>query len=88
MLQHTKCRAIGTSCGVIIPSNLLKSAKIDVNDELDIDYIESDNMIIIKKSIHAPRAGWSEAFKQLSANNGDELLINDVFEDEFNDESI
>ncbi len=88
MLQHTKCRKIGTSYGAIIPSNLLKSAKINVHDELEINYIESDNVIVIRKSTHSPRAGWAESFKLLSDSSGDELLIADVFEDEFTDESI
>lgn len=88
MLQHVKCRSIGTSKGVIIPNNLLKLAQIHLNDELDIEYSQENQTIVIKKAVNVPRLGWGEAFKQLHASGGDELLINDVFEDEFNDESI
>lgn len=29
-----------------------------------------------------PREGWEEAFKQMSKNGDDKLLMDDVFEDE------
>lgn len=86
-MLHTKCREIGTSKGIIIPRNLLESAHINVNDTLDIEYLETDNAIIIKKS-KQQRNGWLAAFEALRANNGDELLISDVFEDEDFDETI
>lgn len=86
-MLHTKCREIGTSCGVIIPRNLLESAHIDVNDMLDIEYLEADGTIVIKKSKQL-RDGWLVAFEALHASNGDELLIPDLFEDEQLDETI
>lgn len=88
MLQHTKCRGIGTSKGVIIPNNLLKTANIEINDVLDIQYSEEQDVIIIKKPVKEIRAGWAEAFKKLHAAGDDELLIPDVFEDEEFNETI
>lgn len=88
-MLHTKCREIGTSKGVIIPHNLLEYAHINVNDTLDIEYLEVDNAIVIKKSKQQKfRVGWLDAFEALHAKNGDELLIPDVFEDEQFDETI
>lgn len=88
-MLHTKCREIGTSKGIIIPHNLLESAHINVNDTLDIEYLERNDAIIIKKSKKQKfRNGWLAAFETLHANNGDELLIPDVFEDEESDETI
>ena len=88
MLHHIKCRAIGTSKGVIIPNDLLKTAQISENDQLDIDYSYQDDAIIIRKTRTVTREGWSEAFKRLHLSGDDNLLIDDVFEDEFNNESI
>lgn len=88
-MLHTKCRTIGTSRGIIIPRNLLESAHIHVNDTLDIEYLELDNAIMIKKSKQVKlRDGWLAAFEMLHANNEDELLISDVFEDEEFNETI
>lgn len=84
--QTTKCRSIGTSSGVIIPTNILKAAHINVNDSLDIDYDVNQKAIIIHAPKNNIRKGWGEAFMRLHKNGGDELLIDDVFEDEFIDE--
>ena len=88
-MLHTKCREIGTSRGIIIPRNLLEYAHINVNDALDIEYLETNDTIVIKKSKQQKvRNGWKAAFETLHANNGDELLVPDVFEDEIFDETI
>ena len=87
-MLHTKCREIGTSKGLIIPSNLLEQAHIDINDVLDIEYSELEKTIKIKKSDTKIRNDWAKSFKSLHASNGDELLIADVFEDEMLDETI
>jgi len=34
------------------------------------------------KPISKPRKGWEKAFKEMSENGDDKLLMNDVFEDE------
>lgn len=88
-MLHTKCREIGTSKGIIIPSILLEHAQINVNDALDVEYLEEDQSIIIKKSTSQKvRKGWLAAFKKLHRGDGDELLIPDVFADEEFDETI
>lgn len=84
-MLHTKCREIGTSKGFIIPSSLLEQAHIGINDILDVEYSEVDQTIKIKKSTPNFRNGWAKSFQLLHSNNGDELLIDDVFEDEFNE---
>lgn len=88
-MLHTKCREIGTSKGIIIPHNLLEHAHINVNDTLDVEYLEKEKAIVIKKSsAKSIRKGWLSAFTKLHASNSDELLIPDVFEDECFDETI
>jgi antitoxin MazE len=37
---------------------------------------------IILKPIDEPRKNWEHAFKKMSLNEDDELLIDDVFEDD------
>ena len=88
-MLHTKCRDIGTSSGVIIPRHILEYAHIQRNDILDIDYSETEQAIIIKKSKPKQlRVGWALASKTLHERGGDNLLIPDVFEDEIFDETI
>lgn len=82
-MLHTKCRKIGTSKGIILPRQILDDAHIDYNDELDIEYLESTQTIILKKTIKRPlRMGWKEAFIEFNAKSVNEMLIPDIFEDE------
>lgn len=81
-MLHTKCRDIGTSKGVIIPTSILNYAHITTNDTLDIEYLEESQTIVIKKSNNSVREGWSKQFKQFMSNGHNELLIPDIFEDE------
>ena len=37
---------------------------------------------IILKPIDSPRKNWEKAFEEMSKNNDDTLLFNDVFEDQ------
>ena len=68
---------IGNSKGVILPSELLKRLSLSLKSAVNIS-IDGDSIVIKAQ----PRQGWEEAAKRLHADGGDELLIQDVFEDE------
>ena len=88
-MSHTKCRAIGTSHGVIIPHHILVHAHINISDILDVKFSEKNNAIIIKKiESEQVRRGWDMAFKTMHKNKDDKLIINDIFEDEDLDATI
>jgi antitoxin MazE len=88
-MSHTKCRAIGTSQGVIIPHHILAHAHINISDVLDVKYsIKNDSIIIKKMEPTQIRKGWDLAFKTMHKNNDDKLIIDDIFEDENLDVTI
>lgn len=68
---------IGNSKGIRLSKTILKRYNISTSVEL---ILEKDHLTIIPKS--EPRKGWDVAFKQMSENGNDQLLIDDVFEDE------
>lgn len=68
---------IGNSKGIRLNKQLLE--QYEISDKVEM--ILEKNQIIIRP-VKKIRVGWDKAFKQMSANNDDQLLINDVFEDE------
>lgn len=68
---------IGSSKGLIIPSEILQQLKLHARSVVNI--FVRDNTMVIKP---APRQGWEEAAKQCHKNGDDGLLIPDVFDDE------
>lgn len=68
---------IGNSRGLRLSKTILE--KYNIKDKVEL-ILEKGQIIL--KPIEAPRKGWEEQFKQMRANNDDELLIDDVFEDE------
>jgi antitoxin MazE len=67
----------GSSKGIGLSKTLLE--KYNIKDTVDL-ILESDQIII--KPLSKPRNGWEKAFKKMSENEDDQLLMNDVFEDE------
>ena len=63
---------IGNSRGVRLPATVLKQCGIGSKVELEIRH----NHIILKP-VHAPRQGWAAAFKRMSQNGDDQILIPD-----------
>lgn len=72
---------IGNSKGIRLSKTLL--AEYNIQDSVEL--VLEKNRIIIKP-ISNPRKGWGEAFKEMSENGEDKLLMDDVFEDENFDE--
>jgi len=68
----TKIVPIGNSKGIRLPNYILKEMNIDSQ----IEIIMNKNEIILRP-VQKPRTGWSEAFKNMTDNSDDNLLIND-----------
>ena len=61
---------IGNSKGLRIPKALLEECKLDGDVELEIRH---EGLLI--KPAKTPRLSWEDAFKQMSDNDEDELVI-------------
>jgi antitoxin MazE len=68
---------IGNSKGIRLSKTLLE--KYNIKDTVDL-ILEKGQIVIRPKS--KPRKGWEQAFKQMSENDDDRLLFDDVFDDE------
>ena len=68
---------IGNSKGIRLHKMLIE--KYQLQDKVEL--ILQEDCIIIKP-VAQPRQGWEEAFREMSANGDDQLLIDDVFGDE------
>lgn len=72
---------IGNSKGLRLSKTLLE--KYNITDKVEL--LLEENQIILKP-ISTPRKGWDKAFIEMAACGGDELLMDDVFEDEIPEE--
>lgn len=68
---------IGNSKGIRLSKTLLD--KYNIKDTVDI-ILEKGQIVI--KPLYTPRKGWEKAFREMSKNGDDNLLIKDVFDDE------
>ena len=68
---------IGNSKGIRLPKAILD--QYDIKESIEI--ILEKGRIILKPS-SSPRKGWEKAFKMMSENGDDQLIIDDVFSDE------
>lgn len=75
--METAIIKIGNSKGLRLSKTILE--KYNIKDKVEM--ILEKNQIILKP-IDKPRENWEEAFKEMNANNDDELLLDDVFDDE------
>jgi len=64
-----------------VPINKRKKLEIKHNIKNKVQMILEKERIILKP-IGSPRKNWEKAFEEMSKNNDDTLLFNDVFEDE------
>ncbi len=71
--MKTQIIKIGNSKGIRIPKPLLKQSNLDGEVELEV----TDDGLLIKSS-GKPRASWAKAFQEMSENDGDELIIEDL----------
>jgi antitoxin MazE len=68
---------IGNSKGIRFSKTIIE--KYNLRDKVDL-ILEKGQIII--KPLTRPRKGWEEAFKEMSEQDDDRLLFNDVFDDE------
>ena len=68
---------IGNSKGIRLSKTLLE--KYNIQDTVEV-ILEKGQIVI--KPLSRPRKGWEKAFKRMSENGDDRLLINEVFDDE------
>jgi antitoxin MazE len=73
--------SIGNSKGIRLSKTLLE--KYNITDKIEL--ILEDGFMILKP-ISSPRSGWEDAFKKMHEEGGDNLLMDDVFEDELPEE--
>ena len=75
--METAIIKIGNSKGLRLSKTILE--KYNIKDKVEL-ILEMGQIII--KPIESPRKNWEIAFKKMSDEKDDELLINDVFDDE------
>jgi antitoxin MazE len=68
---------IGNSKGIRLPKAILD--QYDIKESIEI-ILEKGRIIL--KPTSTPRKGWEKAFKLMSENGDDQLIIDDVFSDE------
>ena len=68
---------IGNSKGLRLSKTLLE--KYQIKDKVEL-ILEKGQIIL--RPIHNPRKNWDKKFKEMSKNDDDTLLINDVFEED------
>lgn len=72
---------IGNSKGLRLTKSILE--RYNIKDKVEI-ILEKGQIIL--KPITEPRKDWDKAFKNMSKNEEDQLLMNDIFDDENFDE--
>ncbi len=75
--METAIIQIGNSKGLRLSKTILE--KYNIKDKVEM-ILEKGRIIL--KPIDSPRKNWEKAFEEMSKNNDDTLLFNDVFEDE------
>lgn len=70
--MKTQIIKIGNSKGIRIPKPLLEQSNLDGEVELEV---LPEGLLI--KSSEKPRYNWAKAFKEMSENDEDEMLIGD-----------
>ncbi|MBW7840144.1 MAG: AbrB/MazE/SpoVT family DNA-binding domain-containing protein [Chitinophagaceae bacterium] len=72
---------IGNSKGIRLSKTILE--KYNINDKIEL--ILEKGYIILKPKAE-PRKNWEKAFKKMHENGDDQLLMDDVFDDEYFEE--
>jgi antitoxin MazE len=83
MSTNTNIIAIGTSRGVIIPTQVLKKLNLSLRSPVLVE-IEKDSIVIKPAVLNTIRAGWEQA-AMLASKEPDELTEFDAMNEE-NDE--
>ncbi|EMY80804.1 MazE-like antitoxin transcriptional regulator of toxin/antitoxin addiction module [Psychroflexus gondwanensis ACAM 44] len=68
---------IGNSKGLRLSKTILE--KYQIKDKVEL-ILEKGQIIL--RPVDTPRKNWEKKFKEMSKNNDDTLLINDVFDED------
>jgi antitoxin MazE len=68
---------IGNSKGLRLSKTILE--KYQIKDKVEL-ILEKGQIIL--RPVDTPRKNWEKKFKEMSKNDDDRLLINDVFEED------
>ena len=68
---------IGNSKGLRLSKTILE--KYQIKDKVEL-ILEKGQIIL--RPVNTPRKNWEKKFKEMSKNDDDTLLINDVFEED------
>lgn len=68
---------IGNSKGLRLSKSILE--KYNISEKVEI-ILEKGRIIL--KPIKTPRNNWEKAFQKMHAENDDQLLVNDLFDNE------
>ncbi|HQS84202.1 MAG: hypothetical protein B7Y25_04650 [Alphaproteobacteria bacterium 16-39-46] len=68
--MHLDIIPIGNSQGIRIPKSLIEQCRFGKTVEAEV----VDHNLIIKSILNLPRAGWTEAFKNMTKNEDEDLL--------------
>lgn len=79
--METAIIKIGNSKGLRLSKTILE--KYNIKDKVEL-ILEKGQIIL--KPIDTPRKNWEKKIKEMSANNDDKLLSDDVFDDDNFDE--
>jgi len=79
--METSIIKIGNSKGLRLSKTILE--KYNIKDKVEL-ILEKGRIIL--KPISSSRQGWESAFKKMSQNQDDELLINDSMDVDFLEE--
>jgi antitoxin MazE len=77
--MKVKLVPIGNSRGIRIPKAVLQQCEMADEVELSV----KGRQIIVSPVSKSPREGWREAAARMAATGDDDLLIPDVFQDDF-----
>ncbi|MFV0566461.1 MAG: AbrB/MazE/SpoVT family DNA-binding domain-containing protein [Flavobacteriaceae bacterium] len=75
--METSIIKIGNSKGLRLSKTILE--KYNIKDKVEL-ILEKEQIIL--KPVVSPRKNWEKEFKNMSENEDDKLLMNDVFDDE------
>ncbi len=70
-IMLTAIRRLGNSRGILIPKPLLMQAGLVDQAEILVE----GNTLVLRRPKPAPRAGWAEASKEVSASGDDALVL-------------
>jgi len=65
--------AIGKNKGVVLPDPVLAQTGLDEDDHVNL--LVENGAIVLRKLEDAPRQGWADAARSISAHGDDDLIM-------------